>query len=104
MQNKQYKLSRLAQAHLLQIKSYTVENFGEPQWHKYKATLLLGFQTLADNPDLGRRCDDVFHNGFYFPIGKHMAYYTKETDFILIVAVLGQSQLPQKHLTQWHTR
>ncbi|TLE26671.1 type II toxin-antitoxin system RelE/ParE family toxin, partial [Vibrio cholerae] len=33
-------------------------------------------------------------------VGKHMAYYTKEADFILIVAVLGQSQLPQKHLKQ----
>ncbi|MCX9660998.1 type II toxin-antitoxin system RelE/ParE family toxin, partial [Vibrio cholerae] len=38
--------------------------------------------------------------GFYFPVGKHMAYYTKEANFILIVAVLGQSQLPQKHLKQ----
>ncbi|MBU2320952.1 MAG: type II toxin-antitoxin system RelE/ParE family toxin, partial [Gammaproteobacteria bacterium] len=38
------------------------------------------------------------HNGFYFPVGKHVAYYIKETDSILIVAVLGRSQLPQKHL------
>ncbi len=27
MQNTQYKLSRLAQAHLLNIKTYTVDNF-----------------------------------------------------------------------------
>ncbi|HFG2088799.1 TPA: type II toxin-antitoxin system RelE/ParE family toxin, partial [Vibrio cholerae] len=29
MQNKQYKLSQLAQEHLLKIKHYTIENFAE---------------------------------------------------------------------------
>ncbi|ENL5094540.1 type II toxin-antitoxin system RelE/ParE family toxin, partial [Vibrio vulnificus] len=28
----------------------------------------------------------------------HTAYFTKEDGFILVVAVLGQSQLPQNHL------
>ncbi|EGR2498596.1 hypothetical protein VCSRO55_3595 [Vibrio cholerae] len=100
MQNKQYKLSQLAQEHLLKIKHYTIENFAEAQWQKYKSTLLSGFQTLAENPGLGKSCEDIYQSGFYFPVGKHMAYYTKEPDFILIVAVLGQSQLPQKHLKQ----
>ncbi|HAS6021807.1 TPA: type II toxin-antitoxin system RelE/ParE family toxin [Vibrio vulnificus] len=53
---------------------------------------------LADNPGLGRSCDEIYPNGFYFPIGKHTAYFTKEDGFILVVAVLGQSQLPQNHL------
>ncbi|NMT56537.1 type II toxin-antitoxin system RelE/ParE family toxin, partial [Vibrio parahaemolyticus] len=56
-----------------------------------KDTLLSGFQMLADNPGLGRSCDEIYPNGFYFPIGKHTAYFTKEDDFILVVAVLGQS-------------
>ncbi|EKO3767812.1 type II toxin-antitoxin system RelE/ParE family toxin, partial [Vibrio metschnikovii] len=43
-------------------------------------------------------CHEICSNGFYFPIGKHTAYFTKEENFILIVAVLGQSQLPQNHL------
>ena len=98
MQKKTYKLSKLAQSHLRQIKSYTVANFSEMQWLTYRDTLLTGFQLLADNPAVGRCCDDIYPNGFYFPVGKHTAYFTKENDFILIVAVLGQSQLPQKHL------
>ncbi|MBM7070605.1 type II toxin-antitoxin system RelE/ParE family toxin [Shewanella sp. 202IG2-18] len=98
MPNKQYKLSKLAQAHLQKIKSYTIDNFSELQWHKYKEILLSGFQMLAENPELGKSCDDIYANGFYFPVGKHMAYFIKEDGFILIVAVLGQSQLPQKHL------
>ncbi|WP_026349307.1 type II toxin-antitoxin system RelE/ParE family toxin [Arsukibacterium perlucidum] len=98
MQNRRYKLSNLAQAHLLGIKSYTMENFSEAQWQKYKLSLLSGLQMLADNPGLGRSCDNIYLNGFYFPVGKHTAYFTKERDFILIVAVLGQPQLPQNHL------
>lgn len=99
MKNKQYKLSQLAQDHLLNIKHYTIENFAEEQWQKYKSTLLFVFQTLADNPELGKNCKDIYQNGFYFPVAKHMVYYTKEADFILVVAVLGQSQLPQRHLS-----
>lgn len=100
MNNKPYKLSRLAQEHLLKIKNYTVDNYSVSQWEKYKTTLLSGFQTLADHSSLGKSCDEVYQQGFFFPVGKHVAYYTKEKDFILIIAVLGQSQLPQKHLNQ----
>lgn len=98
-----YKLSRLAQEHLLKIKDYTIENHSLAQWEKYKAALISGFQTLADHPHLGHSCDEIYERGFYFPIGKHMAYFTKEASFILIVAVLGQSQLPQKHLDNRNT-
>jgi len=98
MHHKQYKLSSLAQTHLRKVKSYTIDNFSELQWQRYKEILLSGFQMVADNPDLGRSCHEIYINGFYFPIGKHTAYFTKEENFILIVAVLGQSQLPQNHL------
>ncbi|NVK38656.1 MAG: type II toxin-antitoxin system RelE/ParE family toxin [Gammaproteobacteria bacterium] len=99
MPNQNYKLSKLAQQHLLKIKAYTVENHSEAQWHKYKETLLTGFQMLADNPQLGRPCEEIYPSGFYFPVGKHVAYFTNEENFILIVAVLGRSQLPEKHLS-----
>lgn len=98
MQKNKYKLSRLALTHLQKIKSYTVNNFSETQWRSYKGTLLTGFQMLADNPTVGRSCDDIYPNGLYFPVGKHTAYFTKEDGFILVVAVLSQSQLPQNHL------
>ncbi|EKO3855345.1 type II toxin-antitoxin system RelE/ParE family toxin [Vibrio sp. SSH13-20] len=98
MQKNKYKLSKLAQAHLQKIKSYTINNFSEMQWNNYKDTLLAGFQMLADNPAVGRSCDEIYPSSFYFPVGKHTAYFTKEDGFILVVAVLGQSQLPQNHL------
>ncbi|MBB1489651.1 type II toxin-antitoxin system RelE/ParE family toxin [Oceanospirillum sp. D5] len=93
-----YKLSKLAQSHLHKIKSYTVTNFSELQWKNYRDKLMTAFQMLADNSAIGKSCDELYPNGFYFPIGKHTAYFTKEDGFILIVAVLGQSQLPQNHL------
>ncbi|MFT2097863.1 type II toxin-antitoxin system RelE/ParE family toxin [Marinomonas sp. 2405UD66-6] len=98
MQKNKYKLSKQAQAHLQNIKSYTLNNFSESQWQNYKEALLSGFQLLADNPTIGRSCDDIYPNGFYFPVAKHTAYFTKEDGFILIVAVLSHSQFPQNHL------
>ncbi|MGI9950710.1 type II toxin-antitoxin system RelE/ParE family toxin [Vibrio hyugaensis] len=98
MQTNKYKLSKLAQSHLRKIKNYTVTNFSELQWNSYRDNLLTAFQMLADNPAVGRNCDELYPCGFYFPVGKHTAYFTKEDGFILIVAVLGQSQLPQNHL------
>jgi toxin ParE1/3/4 len=98
MQKNRYKLSTLAQAHLRKIKNYTVNNFSQTQWLTYKDTLLTGFQMLADNPAVGRSCNEIYPSGFYFAVGKHTAYFTKEDGFILVVAVLGQSQLPQNHL------
>lgn len=93
-----YKLSSLAQEHVLHIKSYSISHFSELQWLKYKESLLNGFQVLADNPDIGIKCEDIAPNGFYFPIAQHMAYFTKEPDHIVIVALLGKTQLPERHL------
>ena len=98
MHKNTYKLSNLAQDHLHKVKTYTLDNHSEQQWISYKETLLSGFQMLAENPGLGRSCDEIYLRGFYFPIGKHTAYFTKEDGFILVVAVLGQSQLPQNQL------
>ncbi|EAQ66070.1 plasmid stabilization system protein ParE [Marinomonas sp. MED121] len=93
-----FKLSSMAQDHLRKIKNYRVSNFSEQQWNNYRDKLLIAFQMLADNPAVGSGCDELHQNAFYFPIGKHTAYFTKEDDFILIVAILSQSQLPQNHL------
>lgn len=98
MNDKGYKLSQLAQEHLTNIKRYTIETFSMEQWFIYKQTLITGFQMLADNPGLGKSCDEIYPNGFYFPVGSHVAYFTKEHHFIVVVAVLGQAQLPQNHL------
>ena len=98
MQKNIYQLSKLAQIHLNKIKTYTVTNFSEAQWQTYKDVLITGFQMLADNPAIGMDCSDLYPKGYYFPVGKHTAYFTKEKGFIMVVAVLGRSQLPQKHL------
>ena len=98
MEGKEYKISLLAQEYLRKIKRYTVENFSDQQWIEYKQTLMNAFQLLANNPGLGRECGEIYREGFYFPVGKHTAYFTKHDEFILIVAVLGQAQLPKNHL------
>lgn len=56
------------------------------------------YKKLSKNPEIRRSCNDIYPNGFYFSVGKHTAYFIKEDGFIMIVAVLSQSQLPENHL------
>ncbi len=65
---------------------------------KLQSYAAFSFSDASREPWTRKNCDEIYPNGFYFPVGKHMAYFIKEDGFILIIAVLGQSQLPEKHL------
>lgn len=84
MQKNNYLLSNLAQIHLHKIKIYTVTNFSEAQWQNYKNVLLTGFQMLANNPGISIDCNNLYPNGCYFPIGKHIALLKKKVSFWLL--------------------
>lgn len=55
------------------------------------------FSTLADNPEMGKRCDYI-RNGYYkFPIGKHIIFYRRHVENITVIRVLHQSMDYEKH-------
>ena len=57
MQNK-FKLSVKARADIKKLFRYSFQQFGENQVIKYKTDLEDCFQLLADNPNMGRECDN----------------------------------------------
>lgn len=85
MQTNKFKLSKLAQIYFLKIKSYTIIKSFESQPNCYRDNLLTAFQMLAEDPAVGRSCDDLYPSGFYFPVGKHTAYFTKKMAFSVLV-------------------
>lgn len=95
---KAYRLSSFAQGHLVKIRDYTVAKYSVEQWERYKETLAKGLQFISENPSVGKSCNELVSDGFYFPVGKHTVYYFQDSDGLIIVAILGQSQLPQNHL------
>ena len=54
-----YRLSRLAEADLSDIATYTLRTWGRDQAIRYVDDLEACCRKLADNPDLGRACDHV---------------------------------------------
>jgi toxin ParE1/3/4 len=64
---------------------------------------LEGFcRTLADNPALGRACDDIRPGLRRMEHGKHVVFYRQELTGIFISRILHQSMLPDEHDTGDH--
>ena len=54
-----YRLSRLAEADLLEIASYTLSSWGEDQAVRYMDALEACCWQLVNQPEVGRACDQV---------------------------------------------
>jgi toxin ParE1/3/4 len=52
-------------------------------------------QLLADNPALGRPCDEIRPGLRRMEQGKHVVFYSKEQGGVLISRILHQRMLPE---------
>ena len=94
-----FRFSRRAEADLVSIGKYTLRTWGNVQTVRYINDLEAFCQTLADNPALGRPCDEVRPGLRRMEHGKHVVFYRQEVTGILISRILHQSMLPEKHNT-----
>jgi toxin ParE1/3/4 len=53
---------------------------------------------LAENPNLGTRCDDVREGYRRYRIGRHMAYYRIREFGVSVIRVLHERMLSTRHL------
>jgi toxin ParE1/3/4 len=92
-----FRFSRRAETDLLDIGDYTLRTWGKTQTALYLNELEVCCQTLADNPSLGRLCDDV-HPGLHrHEHGRHVVFYRLEHGGTLVSRILYQRMLPDKH-------
>lgn len=87
MQNK-FKLSVKARAEIKKIFRYSFQQFGENQAVKYKASLNECFQMLADNPNIGRECNDIRDGYFRHEHQSHVIFYTQRSNDIFIATII----------------
>jgi toxin ParE1/3/4 len=91
-----FRFSRRAIADLLSIGAYTLRTWGEDQTIRYLDDLETCCQMLAENPAVGRRCDDV-HPGLHrMERGRHVLFYRPEANGILVSRILHQRMLPER--------
>ncbi len=92
-----YRLSRLAEADLMDIANYTLRTWGQDQAIRYVDDLEVCCQRLADNPELGRACDYVRPGLHRIEHGRHVLFYRLAADGILVSRILHQRMLPERH-------
>jgi toxin ParE1/3/4 len=91
------RFSRRAEADMLSIGAYTLRTWGESQAIRYLGDLEACCQMLADNPALGRTCDDVRPGLRRMEFGRHVVFYREDTGGILVSRILHQRMLPERH-------
>jgi toxin ParE1/3/4 len=92
-----FRFSHLAEADLLNIGIYTLRTWGEAQAVRYLDELEARCQQLADNPASGRSCDDIRPGLYRREQGKHVIFFRREPEGILISRILHERMLPERH-------
>ncbi len=90
-----YRLSRLAEADLLDIATYTKHTWGQDQAIRYVDDLEACCRKLADNPEMGRACDHVRSGLRRMEHGRHL-FYRIEAKRIVVSRILHQRMLPER--------
>ena len=93
-----FRFSRRAEADLLRIGDYTLRKWGEAQAVRYLGELEACCQMLAENPALGRLCDEVRPGLRRHEHGNHVLFYRQERGGILLSRILHQRMLPDRHV------
>ncbi len=91
------RFSRRAEADLLDIAEYTLSKWGKFQAADYLNEIENCCRLLADNPSLGRHCDDIRPGLHRHEHGKHVLFYRREGGGILISRILHERMLPERH-------
>jgi toxin ParE1/3/4 len=93
-----FRFSRRAEADLLSIiADYTLRTWGEAQADRYIGELETFCQMLADNPALGRPCDDIRPGLRRMEHGKHVVFYRlQKPGGTLVVRILHHRMLPKR--------
>lgn len=93
-----YKLSVKAQADIKNIFRYSYQEFGQAQALKYRTNLEYCFQLLADTPEIGRKYDAIREGYQRHEHERHVVFYRKRNNDILIVRVLHENMAILRHL------
>lgn len=94
-----YVLSPAARIDLEHIWDYTRERWSDDQAERYTRDLQRAIELVADNPLIGRPCDEVRAGYRKHAIGSHTLYYrVAAADLIDVVRILHKRMDVDEHL------
>ncbi len=83
-----YRVSKRANANLIDIYVYGSEQFGERRAVAYQKSLQACFEVIARHPKIGRTSPTIRPGLRRHEHGSHVILYREESDSVLIIAVL----------------
>ena len=95
---RELRLSRRADADLADIADYTISTFGIDQARQYRDQLKACFDSLRDNPQLGRSAEDLAPGLRRIRQQAHVVFYLADARQVLIVRVLHHRMDFERHL------
>ena len=93
-----FRFSRRAEDDLLGIGAYTLRTWGKDQTIRYIDDLEASCRMLADNPALGRSCEEVSPGLRRMECGRHVVFFLEDAVGILVSRVLHQRMDFEQHL------
>lgn len=96
--SRSFRLTRRAEASLLEIASWTIENFGPLQAELYEAELLSRCDAILNGRAHSRSCAVLVENADelrFVRAGEHFLVFLDRPDMVIIVDILhSRSDLP----------
>ncbi|MCP4274022.1 MAG: type II toxin-antitoxin system RelE/ParE family toxin [Gammaproteobacteria bacterium] len=93
-----YKLTPAANADLKDIARYTERKWGREKRNQYLIALDSRFIWLGNNPEFGKRRDEINKGYLSYPEGRHEIFYRSVKNQIEILGILHQSMDYKQHL------
>lgn len=75
-----FKVTNKAKEDLIGIARFTEATWGRDQRKFYLKQLDSTFYALAENPCLGRKCDEIKQEYYKYPEGSHVIFFRLGTD------------------------
>ncbi len=95
-----YRLTPDAQSDLIEIRRFTVQQWGSTQSQKYLSELRKTIRLLAETPSLGKPRPEVESNALSFPHASHVIYYEVHEQQLVVFGVLHKRMVPLNHLIE----
>lgn len=95
-----FRLTPDAQADLIEIRRYTLQQWGAEQSQKYLCEIRNTMGLLAETPALGKSRPEVGANVYSFPQGSHIIYYVVHEQQLVVFGVLHKRMAPLAHLNE----
>lgn len=87
-----------AREDIKKIWNYSFKEHGEAQADKYFDELIVGMNSIQNNPNIGVACDYIRLGYRQYQVNKHFIFYRLSDKKIYIVRVLHERMIAKGHL------